>query len=132
MSRKLHFMFISRRFQNRASGSLVAHHYITKTACPELGFTVTADAAPQPTDISGAVRCLSRQMETTTDIQRTNNTTSFPGSSLFFSREEKRGPWERDCQQQLTSVYDAKCRIRMRATLVGVKVPRHCANLASY
>ena len=31
---------------------------VTKTACPELGFTVTANAAPQRTDISGAVHCL--------------------------------------------------------------------------
>ena len=38
---------------------------VPKTACPELGSTVTADAALERTDISDAVHCLSRQTETT-------------------------------------------------------------------
>ena len=36
----------------------------SKTAFPELGVTVTLDAAPQRTDISVAIHCLLRQTET--------------------------------------------------------------------
>ena len=39
---------------------------VTKTAFLELDLRVTVDAAPQRTDISGAVHCLSRQTVTTT------------------------------------------------------------------
>ena len=65
---------------------------VTKTACQELGFSVTADAAPPRTDISGTVHCLSRQTKTTivnpiqTLFQFFRRACSRTSRSLYISR----------------------------------------------